>query len=196
MNSIIILEDHPIMREGLASFFSGTGRWNVKGGASTIEEAKALLKNDTVDVALLDIQLKEGWGLEIIPFLKEQDKKPLIAVYSNFDDYAHVSTALTLGVRAYVTKQRNQEELEEALLTALSGSVYIDEAAEKKQKNTEEKIKLLSNREKEIFELVKAGLSNKEIAGKLFISHRTVANIVSCIYDKIGIRSRLELERL
>jgi NarL family two-component system response regulator LiaR len=196
--SIVIIEDHPVMREGLANFFAGTGRWRFGGTASSLESAKELLKGITADVILLDINLKDGWGLDIIPWLVQQTQstQPIFAVYSAYDDWAHVRSALNMGVRAYVTKQRSLQELETALQKALSGSVYIDETAQERLQNTANTLDLLTKREKEIFSLVKSGMTNKEIAAKLNISHKTVANIVSLVYDKIGIRDRLELERL
>jgi RNA polymerase sigma factor (sigma-70 family) len=199
MNSrIVIIEDHPVMRESLAAFFNGTGHWQLSGTASSLDSAKKLLGEVTADVVLLDINLKDGWGLDIIPWLAETQaaKQPVLAVYSAYDDWAHVRSALNMGVRAYVTKQRDLQELEAALQKALSGSIYIDETAQERLQNTQNILDLLTKREKEIFSLVKTGMTNKEIAERLGISHKTVANIVSLVYDKIGIRDRLQLERL
>ena len=125
-----------------------------------------------------------------------QSGLPLTAVYTVFDDYAHVSAALSMGVRAYVCKCRNETELEAALLKALDGGVYVDEAAQTKLRTVTDLLSLLSKREAEILSLVKSGLSNKQISARLGISRRTVENILSCVYDKTGIRSRRELERL
>lgn len=201
--SIVIIEDHPVMREGLADFFAKSGRWKLGGTASSLESAKELLSGTTADVMILDINLKDGWGLDIIPWYAEhirlaqtQSAQPLMAVYSAYDDWAHVKTALNMGVRAYVTKQRSLQELEDALQKALCGSIYIDETAQERLQNTANTLDLLTKREKEIFSLVKNGMTNKEIAAHLDISHRTVANVLSLVYDKIGIRDRLQLERL
>ena len=204
---IIIIEDHPVMREGLAAWFAKTGRWQVEGTASTLAEAKELLTAINADIILLDIQLEDGWDLDIIPWLEKQTGPsekvqpvqhpgPVMAVYSVFDDYAHVSAALGLGVRAYVCKRRTEQELEEALQTALSGGLCIDDSARKRLLNVTDLISLLTKREAEILTLVKSGLPNKEIAARLGLSRRTVENILSCVYDKTGIRSRRELERL
>jgi DNA-binding NarL/FixJ family response regulator len=192
---LVIVEDHPVMREGLASYFTGTGRWQVMGTASTLAEAKELLSGVQADIALLDIQLEDGWGLDVIPHFAEQNS-PVIAVYSSFDDYAHVSAALGMGVRAYICKRRNEQELENALQNALCGAVYIDEAAQSKLQNVTDLVCLLTRRETEILKFVKGGLSNKQIAARLGISRRTVENILCCVYDKTGIKTRLELQRM
>ena len=205
------------MQKGLSDYFSSTG-WQVLAAASTLRSAKKALEEITPDLLLLDIHLNENetdnintdnidniqidsWGLDIIPWLQEKtaEKKidmPLLAVYSAFDDYAHVSSALNLGVKAYVTKRHNEKELEKILLKAFEGESYIDETAKMKLKQITTLSCFLTKREAEILKLVKTGLSNNEIAAKLGISFRTVQNILSCIYDKTGIKSRKELERL
>jgi NarL family two-component system response regulator LiaR len=189
------------MRKGLAGFFAGSGRWLVLGTAGSLDEAKALLSApETVraDILLLDIRLEKDWGLDIIPWLKRQggDKSPAAVIYSGFDDYAHVSAALSLGVRGYVTKKQNETELEAALNIVLSGRVYTDRSAELNLQSAAGVISLLTRREADIFTLVKDGLSNQQIADKLCISRRTVENILHCIYDKTGIPSRLELQKM
>ena len=198
---IAIIEDHPVMRYGLTSYFDKTGRWHVTGSASTLFDAKKVLAAAPVDIVLLDIQLKEGWSLDIIPWFKEHVQNlfatcPLMAVYSNYDDYSHVNAAMSLGVQAYICKRRNEEELEKALFTALGGEIYIDDSIQAKLQNVTNLFCLLTKRETEILCFVKSGLSNKQIAAHLDISRRTVENILSCVYYKTGIKTRLELQNL
>ena len=194
---IVIIEDHPIMRNGLDDYFTKTGRWDVAGTTPTLQGAKDLLESTTTDVVLIDIQLEDGWGLDIIPWYAQRTEyAPLMAVYTSFDDYAHVSAAMTLGVQAYITKRQNEQQLEEALRRALTGETYIDETAMFILDAFKNQLQLLSKRESEIFTLVKQKYTNKQIADKLRISARTVENILSCVYDKIGVRSRYELEML
>ncbi|MCL2231423.1 MAG: response regulator, partial [Treponema sp.] len=136
--SIIIIEDHPVMRGGLVSYFTGTRRWKVLGAVSNIEDAKTLISSPyskskaKVDLLLIDIQLENGWGLDIIPWLKTQTEKgfqiPVMAVYSSYDDYAHVSAAIGMGVQGYVSKHRTERELENALVKVMEGKTFIDES--------------------------------------------------------------------
>ena len=201
IKSIVIIEDHPLMREGLAAYFADTGRWRVKT-AESLETAKEVLTRADTDVALLDIQLEDGWGLDIIPWLSktkfsgQKAELPVLAVYSAFDDNAHVNAALSMGVRVYVCKRSNVPELEKAILSALEGKLYIDERVESSLQKGKDVYGLLTKREKEIFTLAKSGLSNRQIADQLGISCHTVENIMSCVYDKTGFDSRLELYRL
>jgi len=194
--NIAIVEDHPVMRRGLEAWFKETERWSVTRTAASFEEARAVLPGLPVDLVLLDLQLEDGWGLDIIPSFEQSYQMPVFAVYTGFDSHAHVTAALSLGVRAYVTKRRTEAELEGFLLRALEGEICVDESAKIKLQNIKDLASLLTMREAEIFTLVSKGLSNRQIAARLEISHRTVENILSCVYDKTGIHSRLELERL
>jgi len=202
MKTIFIIEDHPLVMESLVSYFKDSGNWKILGKALSLAAAKKEILKLTVkpDVLLLDIQLEDDWGLDIIPWLKKKSfykkKQFLIAVYTAFDDYGHVSAAMKLGVKAYITKTRSKQELEKAIFNALSGIVCIDENAQMKLNAVTNLLSMLTKREMEIFSLVKSGLSNKEIASQLGISFRTVENILSCVYDKTGIDSRKELEKL
>lgn len=205
MNSILIVEDHPVMRKGLAAWFAGTGRWKVLGVSENLDAAKEAVSQspELPDIVLLDIQLKneqneETYGLDFIPWLKKEygKKAPPVAVYTQFDDYVHTNAALSFGVQAYVCKYRSETELEAALLSAMQGEIAIDPAVESKVQKVDEARKLLTSREAEILYLVKQNLSNKHIAEKLCISVRTVENILSCIYYKTGISSRAELQKM
>ena len=92
--SIFIIEDHPVMSNGLAEYFGNTGRWRVTGTAASLSEAKTRLAGIRADLVLLDIQLEDGWGLDIIPWFAKQTEfaeqtepaMPVTAVYTVFDD--------------------------------------------------------------------------------------------------------------
>jgi DNA-binding NarL/FixJ family response regulator len=212
MNSIVIIEDHPVMRKGLAAWFAGTGRWQVLGIAAGLAEAKSLFSETAAlpDILLLDIRLsppegcnpagcaaEDTMGLDLIPWLRKRfGKTPLVVVYTQFDDYAHAASALGFGVRGYVCKYRSEEELETVLREVLEGEVSIDKAVEPKLKNSPETRKLLTRREAEILMHVREGKSNKHIAAALGISKRTVENLLSRIYFKTGIASRSDLQKI
>ena len=200
MKTIFIMEDHPIVSDSLSSFFNETGKWNVLRTSSTLGEAKEkipILKEKNIDVLLMDILLPDGWGLDIVPWLKNQNYTiPLLVVYTAFDDYSYVSTALNLGVMVYLTKLRNKEKLENAITNAFDGIICIDEEAQRKINKITSLTEMLTNRESEILMNVKKGLTNEEIAANLGINPRTVANIISCILDKTGIKNRRTLERI
>lgn len=202
IHDIFIIEDHPAVQEGLISYFEKSCGWRVTGTASGLENAKEKLTQTAADILLLDIELEDGLGLNLIPWLKQQvsEKKasalPVIAVYTAYDDFVHVSAALSKDVQVYMCKRRSLSELEQALLKALNGEKYIDDTVQMRLEYITDVTSALTKREKEIFSLVKSGLSNKKIAVYLGINVRTVENILSCIYDKTGVHSRTELLEL
>jgi CheY-like chemotaxis protein len=109
----------------------------VLGTAGSLEEAKMILsapETARADILLLDIRLENDWGLDIIPRIRRQkrEKIPAVVVYSGFDDYAHVSAALSLGAQGYITKKQGETDIEAALVAVLSDRTYIDRSAELK----------------------------------------------------------------
>lgn len=195
--SIIIIEDHPLVQEGLVSYFEKTGKWRIIGTASNLENAKKLLSETESDILLIDIQLEDGLGLNLIPWLKANNKKiPVTAVYTAYDDFVHVSAAIAKDVNVYMCKRASVSELEKALFNALSGINYIDDSIQSKLEEIAGTLNMLTKREMEIFAMIKENLTNKQIAERLGISFRTVENILCCIYDKTGVKSRAELRDL
>jgi NarL family two-component system response regulator LiaR len=199
-HSIIIIEDEPVMRKALASWFAGTGRWLVYGAVASLDAAKDLLSGPAkeTDLVLLDIRLETEWSLDLIPWLKNRAKNaarvPVVAVYSCFSDSAHVSAALSLGAKAYIIKKRDETELEAALETVLSGGEWIDSEAERPPAASGGPLTTLTKREAQILSLIKAGLSFREIASRLGVKVHTVQNTASCIKEKLYITSFRELE--
>jgi NarL family two-component system response regulator LiaR len=218
MHSLIIVEDHPVMRRGLEMYFAGTGRRQILGSVPDIEEARNLLSRPDLaaDILLLDIRLESGWGLDLLPWLRSHfearsqfragergpearegpGQAPPVVIYSAFTGCAYVNAAFGMGVRGYVCKTRSEAELEAALEAVLRGEIYRDEAAERELAAVIDAVSLLTRREGEILILVKKGLSNTAIANRLGLSRRTVETILSCVYDKTGVSSRLELQKL
>jgi DNA-binding NarL/FixJ family response regulator len=203
--NIVIVEDHPVMRKGLAAWFAETGRWKVLGTAASLDEAEALfcpalteLAVEKPDIVLLDIQLEGAWGLDLIPCLRERFGKaaPFCVVYSAFEDWAHINAALKAGARGYVSKKSDEAELEKALLAVLAGNKYIEKSLGEHLGRVNGMIDRLTRRETEVWNLAREGLSSRRIGIRLGISPRTVDNILSLIYDKTGIADRRELMKL
>ncbi|MCL2186261.1 MAG: response regulator transcription factor [Treponema sp.] len=197
LKNIIVIEDHSIVRSALFDYFNKKEYFRVIGTSDNIKDAKNLFKSNVLDIIILDLELKDGLGITLIPYIKEMFKiKPIIAVYTAYGDFVHVSAAMGKGVDVYMLKYRSVEELEQAIMKALNGEKYIDDLVQSKlelQSNIEE---TLTRREKEIFVMVKNGKTNKQIALSLGIKKRTVENILQCIFDKLGIHSRSELIEL
>jgi len=197
MKTVVIIDDHEMMRSGLAARLEN--HWQIAGEAASLEEAKTLFKSLTIapDLILLDIELGKEWGLDIIgdkTFGK--GKFPPVLVFSVYDDYAHVNAAIRCGARGYVCKSQSAEELLEAMEDVLSGKTSFPPALLQRMAITSDKILGLSKREQEVFSMVQRGKSNREIAADLGVSLRTIENNLSIIYDKTGAKDRRELEKM
>lgn len=204
MKTLVLIDDHDMLRRGLASWLAEDKDWRVLGEASSLEEAAALFESLTVlpDVVLLDIDLKSApagsWGLDLLPPLKERygGKAPPVLVYSVYDDYAHLKAAFRAGVRGFVCKSRDAAELRAAMDQVAEGKTCFSPEIAPRIAEVSGLMLGLTKRERQVFELVQLRRSNVEIASELGISVRTVENNLSIIYDKTGTKNRRELERL
>ena len=201
MISIMLIDDHPLAINGIGTWLTSTGRFEIAGTAGTLKEAAALMKklDPLPAVVILDISLGEEDGLDFIPALKEICAKrkavlPGILVCSMYEDTFLIQRAMELGARAYVPKSADLKEIITAIDALLAGDTYINKKfkAQKQKQN----LQSLTRRENEIVALIKQSLSAKEIAKRLKISLRTVENHLVHIYTKTGYSSREELFNL
>jgi DNA-binding NarL/FixJ family response regulator len=204
MKTVVLVEDHELMREGLRAFFARRGDWAVAEEAASLAETEALFekfdrdKRPLPDLVILDLELGDSWGPDIITMLKQRYGKtaPRIVVYSAYTDYVHVKAAMRAGAAGYVCKSRRAEELERAMVKVLEGESAVDPDLVFRITTVSDMMLGLTKRERQVFELVQTGRDNRQIAETLGISPRTVENNLSVIYDKTGIKSRAELAGL
>jgi NarL family two-component system response regulator LiaR len=200
MHSVILVDDHPMLRKGIASWLEETGRFSVAGEASSLKEARGLFADsgNPADLVLLDIALGEENGLELIAWLKTKynAEGPAVLVYSVFEETFQVQSALNLGARGYISKDSGEEEMSRALETVLNGGYYVNKRLAEKIEESPGVYDCLTKREKEILTLIQKNYTNGGIAKTLSISIRTVENYLSRIYDKTGAANRGELIKL
>ena len=201
---IFIVDDHAIFRESLVAVFGLHKDFQVVGQAGSVDEAKGLLSKLNPDILLLDMKLGGGQsGLDLLREMIELNAKTkTIIVAGGEASEADAVQAMRMGARGYLVKHCPTDlfikcirkvqsgevwldgRMTEAVLTALSGKQGNGEASEKND---------LSRRELEVIQLVIQGYKNRDIAGKLFISEKTVKNHLSAIFNKLGVTDRLEL---
>jgi DNA-binding NarL/FixJ family response regulator len=197
MKTVVIIDDHELMRSGLAAKLEN--HWQIAGEAASLEEAKKLFKSlaNSPDLILLDIGLGKEWGLDIINDKSFFNGKfPPVLVYSVYDDYAHVNAAIRCGARGYICKSQSAADLLEAMEDVSSGKTSFPPALLQRMAITSDKVLGLSKREQEVFSMVQQGKNNREIAADLGVSLRTIENNLSIIYDKTGAKDRRELEKM
>jgi len=195
--SMIIADDHPIVRAGICSVIEGLGDYKILGQASNGEELIQLLKINKPDVVLLDVKMPGMKASRLVSYIKGHHEGCKIVILSAYDDPGIVKSLIDQGVDAYILKEEMQETVLDALLTVLeknerwiSDDVQnrYDSASKRKLSNTG-----ISKREWNVIELLKKGYSNVEIAKELNISKSTVSYHVSNILSKLQLNSRLEI---
>ncbi|ACO34258.1 MULTISPECIES: response regulator transcription factor [Acidobacterium] len=188
--SVLIVDDHPMVREGLAGVLL-RHKMTVAGLAANGRQAIEIYKEQRPDVVLLDLRLPDQSGFDVARAILEFDPEARILVFSSAQGDASIHTAISLGVRGYLLKGIDGAALAEQVRhVARGGSCLSPEAAEKlTQYITSKK---LSERELEVLSLISKGKSNKEIAGLLFVTDNTVKMHVKKILSKLQANDRTQ----
>jgi DNA-binding NarL/FixJ family response regulator len=205
MKRIIIVDDHPLLREGLARVIGSEDDLTVCGMAGSVAEALRLVELNPPDLVLTDLILPGRNGLELIKDLRAIHPELPVVVLSMHDEMIYAERCLAAGARGYVMKEAAAEHLLDAIRTVLAGGIFASQAVTEhfllslSNPHARSKaclpIKRLTDREIEIFELIGAGKGNQEIADMLGISCRTIDAHRSHIREKLGIVDGNELTR-
>jgi two-component system nitrate/nitrite response regulator NarL len=199
---VVIADDHTLFREGLAGIIGGTEDFEVVGQAGTMEEAVQLARDLLPDIILLDIDMPGG-GLEAARMIAQEFPVTRIVVLTASEEDDHLIRALKIGARAYILKGIAARELIRILRAVWAGESYVPpmlaaslllemREAHSQQKQLTSPLDELTPREREILESLAAGLSNKEIGEKLFLSEKTVKHYMTNILQKLQVRNRVE----
>ena len=174
--NILIVDDHPMVLEGLRSLLSGIGYLQIAGTATNAFEAMDIIKNTTVHVAIVDINLPDINGIELTKKIKTEYPLIKVLAMSTFKERSYISQMIQNGASGYLVKSASKEEIEEAILSAYEGKLYLSMDINTVEVNTQLNTQLpaISTREKEVLMLIAEGLTNQQIATQLFISLHTV----------------------
>lgn len=197
--TILLVDDHPAVRQGLHLLFSRAG-YRICGEAETVAETTDYLTRQSPDLVLLDISLDQENGFDLLPLLAERNIK--VIVYSMHSDAASIEKAFKLGANGYVTKRDAIDALLEAVQEVRADKRHISRQAAKSladkllstttQSRPED---LLSHREQEIAGFIRKGYTTAEIALNLSISPRTVESYYTRITEKFGLGGMKSLRR-
>lgn len=200
---ILIVDDHPIVRAGLALRLSMHRNWEVCGEAGTQDEALALVDETNPDLVLVDISLKSGNGIDLIKQVNSRYPAVKMLVVSGFQESLYAERALRAGALGYLNKQESNDKLVEAISTVLRGERFLSPAMTQRLvaravsgcKTTKDPVEYLSDREIEIFRLIGEGLTSGAIADKLFISTHTLDTHRENLKRKLGAANAAALNR-
>lgn len=182
MTKVLIVDDHPLVADGVATMLKSEKGISVVGSIKTGKEALVYIENQLPDIILLDINLPDSNGLELCKTLKILHENVKIIMLSSINDGIIISQSLSNGADGYLLKDMERHELLKAIYAVLKGKIYVSASANEKllevykqssNQNSNSKI-VLTRREKEILNLLDKGFNGPQIADKLYISSYTV----------------------
>lgn len=204
-SNVLIVDDHPLVREGLITLLSKQHDFSVCGEASGIAEARELARATKPCVAIVDLTLKDGNGISLIKELVEQYEGLKVLALSMHDETLFAERALRAGAAGYVNKHDASRTIIRAIRTVLDGRLYLSEqmtnrmlarsVGSKKHSESGSPVARLSDREVEIFEMIGRGLTSREIADQLDVSQRTIDTHRENIKQKLEIKNAVELTK-
>lgn len=199
---IFVVDDHPLMRDGMALLISSEADLQICGSAGSMQEALKQVATSEPDLLVVDLSLKDGLGIDLIKTIKERHPKIRMLVVSAYEENLYAERALRNGASGYVNKQECETTLLQAIRTVLAGRRYVSElilqrlishAIDGHDSETGDPVERLSDRELEIFRLIGEGLTPAAIAKQLHISPHTVDSHREKIRHKLGVENGREL---
>ena len=201
---IMVVDDHPIMREGLTRVIEEAGDLAVCAQAESIQRALELIEKTEPGLIIVDIGLGGTNGLELIKDVKARHPKLPVLVHSMHEEQVYAQRSLQAGARGYLMKQEPAAKLLQAIRQVLSGEIYLSETMTRRMLHRVagsasgkglSPVECLSDRELEVFELLGRGQKTKEIAGQLHLSVKTVQTYCEHLKEKLLLRDATSLVR-
>lgn len=194
---IFLVDDHPVVRDGLVAILSTQPDFEVIGDAGDGQTAVAQIAAQNPDVILLDLEMPGMDGVETLTLLRQQDPNTKVIVFTAFDTDERIVTAVQAGAQGYLLKGAPRQELFNAVRVVYSGGsllqpIVASKLMQRVNQEAEPPEEILTPREVEVLHELALGLQNKEIAAKLVISERTVKFHVSAILGKLDAGNRTE----
>lgn len=196
---ILIVDDHPVVREGIGSMLKKQPDFRIVGEACNGLEAVEKARELSPDVVLMDLRMPELDGVEAIKRIKEEKPEVKFIILTTYSDDEYIFKGIAAGARAYLLKDAPRDELfkairavsrGESLIQPIVASRVLDKLAELSRKTPS--AETLSEREVEVLRLMASGESNKDIADKLSITQSTVKTHITSIFQKLNVTTRTE----
>ena len=201
---IVIVDDHPLVREGLIGLLAAQSDFVVCGEAAGATEARQVVTETKPDVAIIDLTLSDGSGIELIKEFRTSFPDIKLLVLSMHDESLFAERALRAGALGYVSKHEASRTIVQAVRTILSGKLYlspkltelvVQRAFVAGADLSRPAVDRLTEREREVFELIGQGLSSRQIAVKLEVSPKTIETHREHIKEKLELTTSTELTR-
>lgn len=192
MITVLLVDDHPVVRSGLQALLAGEPSLTVVGAAASGEEALALVASLNPDVVLCDLRLGAGMdGVAVTETLRRGGERPAVLILTTYDNDSDIVRAVMAGAAGYLPKDAEPEAITQGIRDAAAGRLVLTPELERRvAERMSHGVPQLSDRELEVLRLVAEGQANKEIARALFISEGTVKTHLVHIFGKLRADSR------
>src|SRR5437016_10368888 len=201
---VVVIEDHPVLRDALQQLIDGQPDLTCVGVADNTSDAKRLVEQCKPDLMVLDLRLKAGYALDVIKSLRVEHPELKVLVLSQYDELIFAERALRAGASGYVMKENATDEVLRAVRKVLAGELYFSErvAAAVVQRTLRDKpvasrigVERLSDREMQVFQLLGAAYTPREIAEQFHLSRKTVETHCEKIKHKLTLQTAAEIKR-
>jgi two-component system, NarL family, response regulator DevR len=196
---VFLLDDHEIVRRGIADLLATQPDIIVVGEAGTAAEALARIPATRPQVAILDARLPDGSGIEVCRTVRSAQPEVRCLILTSYDDNDAIFAAVMAGASGYLLKQVRGTTIVDAIRHVAAGRSLLDPSVTERLltrlrdgEARDERLESLTDREREVLELIAEGLTNKQIGERLFLAEKTVKNYVSGLLAKLGLRSRTQ----
>ncbi len=196
---VFLLDDHEIVRRGIRDLLETSDDIAVVGEAGTAEQAVAEIARLRPDVAVLDARLPDGSGIEVCREVRSADPTVQVIILTSYDDDEALFSAIMAGASGYVLKQIRGNDLLEAVRTVADGHSLLDPAVTaqvldriRSSPEPTDALSELTAQERRILDLIGEGMTNRQIAGEMFLAEKTVKNYVSALLSKLNLQRRTQ----
>jgi DNA-binding NarL/FixJ family response regulator len=200
--NVFIVDDHPVVRQGLAAFINGEDDFTVCGDAEDADSAIRQINEQRPDIIIADLSLKGTSGIELTTAIKSRFNIPVL-ILSMHDENFYAERAIRAGARGFIMKKESMETVVRALRDILNGKIYVSDDIKERLLGKlltssdvmQSPLDGLTNREMDVFQLIGRGMSNRHIAKELSLSVKTVETYRSRIIEKLKMKDSSELVR-
>lgn len=193
-HSLFIVDDHFMLRKGIAAYLEEKTFWRITGTFADSKSCLEKLESSALpEIIMIDIQLGKESGFDLVSCLKTKFPQVKVVIYSMFDTLGFKLQAKDLGAQGFISKASSDEKLVTCLNTVKNGGIYYEENDLSIQKELDSIVPFLKENERRVFELVLQGKSNDQIKDDLFLGLHTVENYVSYILNISNCKNRKQL---
>jgi DNA-binding NarL/FixJ family response regulator len=195
---VFLLDDHEIVRRGLRELLEAEGDLEVVGEAGTAEEAYGRIPATSPNVAVLDVRLPDGDGIEVCREIRSKHPEIACIMLTSFSEDDAVYAAIMAGAAGYVLKQIKGTDLVDGIRKVADGQSLLDPSVTTRvlerlrHQDDEDELAVLTDQERRILELIAEGMTNRQIGEAMFLAEKTVKNYASNLFSKLGMSRRTE----